>query len=466
MCQRTQRSGIILIIIAAVFLFTTMSVVADCRTDVRVNDDIGEEGQAIGAEKTAVVIRDDIVYAVWQDWRNVSDNLQPDIYFAKGTIGEEGNATFGDNVMVNDISHSPLNDKPSAPAMAVGEDGIIYVVWTDMRNIDNQLEGVDVYLSRSTNDGSSFETNQLIGSTTGGSGAASIAVSGSHVYVVYEHCCDPANNVLDFVVSSDNGQSFSPLETIYIPSEGENGAGQPVIDAEGSKVYVAFLLKTVDYANQIAVMISNDYGATFSDPVIINDDEGDYTQASVSIDVSGDYVYLSWHDFRVPVGIYFSVSTDGGESFSANQLIAETGSTLPNPVISAHDQKVAISYCGGHEGIYGFVVLTKISKDGGDTWGNASIVSDADVSRSGIGPSAVSVCEDKIGYLWIDSRGTWDENVYFDWCDFLATENGNGNGNGDGDTPTTPKTPGFEIITLMAAIAIALIIIRRKKQSF
>lgn len=454
----------VIMLLTAVFMVSTLPNVAAFGTDVQVNDDTDDAGQALAKEKTAVIMKDNVVYAVWQDWRNVSDNLHPDIFFAKGTIDETNNVTFHENVMVNDIPHSPLNDKPSAPAMAVGDDGIIYIVWTDMRNIDNQLEGVDVYFSRSTNDGASFEINQLIGSTTGGSGNAAVTVEGSNVYIVYEHCCDPANNVLNFVVSSNKGQSFYPLETIYIPPEGVTGSGLPSIDAVGNNVYVGFQLKSSEHGNQVALLKSSNNGATFSDPLIIDDDEGDYTQASISLAASADNVYIAWHDVRDPAGIYFSSSRDNGATFSANKLLVETGSTYPSPAIAAYGEVIGLTYCSHHEGIYGFVVLTKISHDGGETWSNATIVSDTDVSRSGIGPSAVSVFENKIGYLWIDSRGTWDENVYFDCNDFLVTENSNGNDNGNDNTSTTPKTPGFETLSVIAAVCIALVILSRRKE--
>ncbi len=318
--KATLSKNLIIMVLIFVIILLCLPSSAAFGSDIQINDDSDDAGQAIGGEKTSVVVKDDVVYAVWQDWRNVSDNLRPDIYFAKGTIDDTGNATFSANVMVNDISHSPLNDKPSAPAMAVGDDGTIYVVWTDMRNIDNQLEGVDVYFSRSTDGGGSFEENQLIGSTTGASGAASIATSGNHVYIVYEHCCDPANNVLDFVISSDNGQSFGDLETIFIPSESETGSGQPTIAAEESNVYIAFQLKTTDDGNKVALMKSTNNGASFSDPIFIYDDEGSATQADISLAVSGDNVYITWHDVREPAGVYFSVSMDKGVTFPSTQL--------------------------------------------------------------------------------------------------------------------------------------------------
>jgi hypothetical protein len=444
-------------------------VIAEFRTDVRVNDDTDDEGQMIGPEKTAVVMRDNVVYAVWQDFRNVSDNLRPDIYFAKGTIDDTGNVTFSENVMVNDIPHSPLNDKPSAPAMAVGEDGIIYVVWTDMRNVDNQLEGVDVYFSRSTDGGNSFETNQLIGSTTGGSRAASIAVTGSHVYIVYEHCCDPENNVLDFVVSSDKGQSFGDLETIYKPTDGEGvtGLGQPCIAAKDNYVYIAF--QSITSYSDVALMISSDYGSSFFEPEEISDDGGENSsQSAISIAISEDHIYIVWHDMSPsrPWGVYAAVSHDRGSTFGSNQLITEIHPGYPAPAVSANGENVAITYCGNSEGIWGKLVLAKISQDAGATWSNESIVSDTDVSRSGIGPSAISVSEKGVGILWVDGRGSWEgDNIYFDWStsDGIGDdatikddtdENNNEEGNG---------TPGFETLATIAALGVALIILRRKK---
>ena len=450
-----------------VLILLTINVIAEFRTDVRVNDDTGDEGQMIGPEKTAVVMRDNIVYAVWQDFRNVSDNLRPDIYFAKGTIDDTGNVTFSENVMVNDIPHSPLNDKPSAPAMAVGEDGIIYVVWTDMRNVDNQLEGVDVYFSRSTDGGNSFETNQLIGSTTGGSRAASIAVTGSHVYIVYEHCCDPENNVLDFVVSSDKGQSFGDLEPIFIPEDGVTASGQPCIAAKDNYVYIAF--QSITSYSDVALMISSDYGSSFFElEEEISDDGGENSsQSAISIAISEDHIYIVWHDMSPsrPWGVYAAVSHDRGSTFGSNQLITEIHPGYPAPAVSANGENVAITYCGNSEGIWGELVLTKISQDAGATWSNESIVSDTDVSRSGIGPSAISVSEKGVGILWVDGRGSWEgDNIYFDWSTFDGIgydatikddtdENSNEEGNG---------TPGFETLATIAALGVALIILRRK----
>ena len=87
------------------------------------------------------------------------------------------------------------------------------------------------------------------------------------------------------------------------------------------------------------------------------------------------------------------------------------------------------------------------------------------MSRSAIGPSAVSVSEKGAGILWVDSRAGWEDNIYFDWYDFDGAEDDikendttNDDGGGDGD-----DTPGFEILTLLATIPAVLFILRRRK---
>ncbi len=59
-----HRKISILIIGVAMILLSSINVSAEFGTDIRVNDDAGDEGQMIGPEKTAVVMKDNIVYAV------------------------------------------------------------------------------------------------------------------------------------------------------------------------------------------------------------------------------------------------------------------------------------------------------------------------------------------------------------------------------------------------------------------
>jgi len=69
------------------------------------------------------------VYVTWWSW------IYDDLYFDRSL---DGGVTWGPDVRVNDMmgtAESPLNaDPPILPAMAVAQNGTIYVVWNDYRN--------------------------------------------------------------------------------------------------------------------------------------------------------------------------------------------------------------------------------------------------------------------------------------------------------------------------------------------
>ncbi len=64
------------------------------------------------------------------------------------------------------------------------------------------------------------------------------------------------------------------------------------------------------------------------------------------------------------------------------------------------------------------------------------------------------------------NAGDVNAEYWQDWVPDDDPSNGQGDdgtGNGDGTTPPKPKTPGFEVIAFIGAIAVALIILRKRK---
>jgi hypothetical protein len=68
-----------------------------------------------------VVVRGDTVYCAWSDGRTSDQG----VWFAKST---DGGQTFLPNVQVDDSLGNAY-----VPTLAAGDDGTIYVAWTDMR---------------------------------------------------------------------------------------------------------------------------------------------------------------------------------------------------------------------------------------------------------------------------------------------------------------------------------------------
>lgn len=124
-------------------------------TNVRVSD--YPPGSAYARTPNAgmreVAVRGDTVYCAWADDRTFNYG----VWFAKSI---DDGQTFLPNVQVND-------GLPNAytPTLAVGDNGTIYVAWTDERP---GFDYKQVYFSKSTDGRLTFTPDVLVNDTAGG----------------------------------------------------------------------------------------------------------------------------------------------------------------------------------------------------------------------------------------------------------------------------------------------------------
>ncbi len=196
-----------------------------------------------------------------------------------GMIQNAGAATFGTDIRVNDSAFAASTQ--SAPDMAIGPNGNIYIVWEDNRN-----GNYDIYLSSSADGGSSFSTDVLIDNDGANQQRPAVVTYGtSNVYVVWQ---DFRNGNWDiYFARSSNG------------------------------------------------------GASFGTPVLVSDAGGSSEQSYPDIAVAGnDNIYVVWQDFRNGNwDIYSAVSTDDGNSFDQNVRV----NSNPSPVIDQESPSVAVN---------------------------------------------------------------------------------------------------------------------------
>ncbi|MEZ4689107.1 MAG: T9SS type A sorting domain-containing protein [Ignavibacteria bacterium] len=122
-------------------------------------------------------------------------------------------------------------------------------------------------------------------------------------------------------------------------------------------VYVVYCVNplTADIAD-INFVRSTDYGVTWSQPIRVNDDNTttDQWMPAISCDSKTGKIYVSWFDSRedpannLLTKIYASVSTDGGQTFTAN---APVSNALFNPNNMAVGQPGGERYIGDYHGI-------------------------------------------------------------------------------------------------------------------
>jgi len=256
-------------------------------SNVRVNDD--NSTVTFGAFPTIAVDINGNIYVVWQDRRNDGSSH---IYFAKST---DGGIYFEPNIRVDDSSHSGQGK----PSIAVDANGNIYVAWEDWRN-DNP----DIYFSKSTDEGASFEPNVRVddtGSSTGMQNEPSVTVdTNGNIYVVWH---DYRNNVSDiyFSKSTDGGTSFEPNLRIndHVGSQYQGKYNPSIaVDANGN-IYVAWEDRRNSlFDNDIYSAVSTNGGVSFEANVQVDDtlDSG-HARPSIAVDTNGN-IYVAWEDWR------------------------------------------------------------------------------------------------------------------------------------------------------------------------
>ena len=160
----------------------------------------------------SIACRGDTVYLVWRSDRSGTSQ----IYFDKST---NGGTTWGPD--------EAISDNPAAaavmPALALGQDGTIYVSWTDWRDGNRHI-----YFAKSTNGGGSFGGNvRVCNEHEEYQAYSSIAVSNSgKIFIAWEDGRNSATQKLDVYCarSDDGGNSF--LSNVRVDDTGTDSSGQ------------------------------------------------------------------------------------------------------------------------------------------------------------------------------------------------------------------------------------------------
>lgn len=197
---------------------------------------------------------------------------------------------------------SPGNFGGSNPVVAVDDEGTAYSVWvTAYDNISPSPHSAH-FLSRSTDQGRTFEVSQIT------------------------------------PYSPENVNSFGGIEMVWSPEGGDDGSLHMVY--EGSRT------PTVDSESDVFYRRSTDRGDTWSDPVVINDDDPDqlYFSGLPNIELGPQgRLDVAWFDTRSDPGltandVYYASSSDNGATWSDNVRVTER----------SIDRKIGV-FAGNHD---------------------------------------------------------------------------------------------------------------------
>jgi hypothetical protein len=200
-----------------------------------------------------------------------------------------------------------------------------------------------------------------------------------------------------FASSADNGDSWSAARKIYDPGEvNQTISNQIAVMPDGSLVDAFLLIHNATNSHKtrgynVAIMRSDDFGATWSKPVIVSKlvrrtvvtpgDGRPLRTGDIIVDLAVDHssgaIYVAWQDARDGTpAIWMSKSVDGGGQWSDPQKVSDApeGVAAFTGSVDVNDSgDVAVTF-------YDFrndtpdtsTALTdywiRTSKDGGATW--------------------------------------------------------------------------------------------------
>lgn len=265
--------------------------------------------------------------------------------------------------------------RASDPWVSIGPDGTVYASYLELPD-PNAGNPTGVFISTSYNGGFTWNaptpaiTN--IGdrnifddkdSITADPDTAGVA------YVVWDRLYNAQNlGPAMFSRTTDFGRTWSNPVQIANPVNGQTLGNQIVVLPGGVLVDMAVIIDYATNATTIVVMRSTDRGASWSGPITVNSVQAiDVTDPnngvnvrageggpSIAVDPVRGNMYIVWQDARFSGNahddIAFSVSTNGGLSWSSPIKANQTPASIPSGEQQAFNPSVAVT-AGGLVGV-------------------------------------------------------------------------------------------------------------------
>lgn len=340
------------------------------------------------------------------------------------------NYEFGPSIIVNDDTPGSHWQSTTQRSVACRGD-TVFLVWRDDRYGNPLWYNSRIFFSKSTDAGNTWNPNLMIGNgsdTLWNFGPHLVLDSFGNIYIGYPVQNQNNNNSdVYFTKSTDGGITFATPIIVNDSSDIIYQAGGAIaVDSIGQNVYVVWEdRRNLSYYTDIYLARSTDGGTSFLPALRVNDDFDSTKQSDpvVACDNSGQRVCVTWQDKRDTLhnwDIYFSRSTDYGQTFETNYPIndtALTGDTIQKEPSIWYINGI-IYVCWADQGEEHPIYSAK-SVDNGVSFGASVQVRDSTVNGSGIDPSITADDSENVYIVWRDSRNfsSTGYDIYFSYSD-------------------------------------------------
>jgi hypothetical protein len=291
--------------------------------------------------RPAIALSGDNIHVVWRD--DTPGNRE--IYYRRSL--NNGDTWRKTKRLTNNVGAT------YSPDIAVSGNNI-HLVWDDHTPGNNEI-----FYKRSTTNGSTWGKQKRLTHNAGGSYSPAIAVSGSHIHVVWND--DTTGNAEIFYKrSTTNGSTWG--KQIRLTHSGTSYS--PAIAVSGSNVHVVWFDDTPGNY-EIYYKRSTDYGATWVKTKRLTKNAGNSYPPAIA--VSGSNVHVIWYD-DTPGNweIYYKRSTTNGATWSKQKRLTRNAGNSSNPDITVSGSNIHVVWrdlTPGNNEIY-----YRRSSNNGDSW--------------------------------------------------------------------------------------------------
>lgn len=292
------------------------------------------------AEPALAAAEDGTTYVAWVEHRA---KKEADVFVLR--LNSEGHA-MGAPVRVNAQAGEATAWRGDPPTLAVARDSTVYIGWT--ARVVGERHATNLYLSASRDGGRSFEPPVKVNDDQkpGGHGMHSLAVSkDGRVYLAWldeRNLAPPVveaasgnqkpvehteqNSEVFTAFSVDGGRSFSANRRVA--SQACPCCKTSLAVADNGGVYIGWRQVLPGEYRHIAVSSSDDGGESYSEPVIVSDDQWVFAACPVSgptLSVTTEgALRVMWYTAgeRGTPGLYWATSSNGAKTFSESRLFA------------------------------------------------------------------------------------------------------------------------------------------------
>ena len=267
----------------------------------------------------------------------------------------------------------------------------IYVIWAEQTSAGGATE---ILFSKSADSGENFGTPKKISGDSETLSVTSVAVDGKNIFIMWMDRFEDKVSEILFSKSADGGETFSEPQRI---SDKSSFASDSQIAGNDENIFVTWIEGSFREWD-IFFSKSTDSGETFSEPQNISNSIVSADQPYIITD--GNNIFVAWSDSSSDTDrIFFSKSADGGETFSAPLDISGGFEYSDSPSIATDGKNIFVIWNYHTVGNDPDILFSK-SADGGETFSEPKNISN---SREYSSSSHIETVGNNIFVIWSDS---------------------------------------------------------------